>query len=274
MSLPLSAPQREIGKTEAPGVYGSVDDENSVKLLEKTLEIGCNFWDTAGSPKGVFLATKFAIDFTGSVPRINGTPEFLNKAYEAPLKNLGTDYIDLYYSYRIDTTTPIEIPVRAMAELVKQSKVKYLGLSECSAETLSHAHKVHPITAVQVEYSPWTLNHEDNDLINTCREHGQMKFLDELEADDWRRTVPHFQGENFANNLELADKIKAIADRKGVTAGQISLAWLLAQVFAGEYGSRGVQLSKKELGEVRKIPESFDVAGERYNPEMMATLDN
>ncbi|KAJ2957376.1 hypothetical protein NQZ79_g6899 [Umbelopsis isabellina] len=334
MSLPLTVPQREIGKTGvkisaigygamslAPGVYGSVDDENSVKLLEKALEIGCNFWDTADiygmghSEKviskvlkdhrnEVFLATKFAIDFTGAVPRINGTPEYLRKACETSLQHLGTDYIDLYYSHRIDPTTPIEVTVGAMADLVKQGKVKFLGLSECSAETLRRAHKIHPITAVQIEYSPWTLDHENNDLIKTCRElgvsivaysplgrgflTGQIKSLDDLEADDWRRTVPRFQGENFAKNLELADKIKAIADRKGVTASQISLSWLLAQgddvfVIPGtrkekylleNMAAGDIQLSKQELDEVRKIAESFDVAGERYNPEMMASLDN
>jgi aryl-alcohol dehydrogenase-like predicted oxidoreductase len=191
-----------------------------------------------------------------------------------------------------------------MAELVKQGKVKYLGLSECSAATLRRAHKVHPITAVQVEYSPWTLDHENNDLIKTCRElgvsivaysplgrgflSGQIKSLDDLEADDWRRTNPRFQGDNFAKNLDLADKIKAIADRKGVTASQISLAWLLAQgddvfVIPGtrkekylleNMAAGGIQLSKQELDEVRQIAESFDVAGERYNPEMMSVIGN
>ncbi|KAG2179876.1 hypothetical protein INT43_003662 [Umbelopsis isabellina] len=334
MSLPLTIPQREIGKTGvkisaigygamslAPGVYGSVDDENSIKLLEKALEVGCNFWDTAdiygqghsekiiskvlkNHRKEVFLATKFAIDRSNGQFRINGTPEYLKKACDASLQRLGTDYIDLYYSHRIDPNTPIEDTVGAMAELVKEGKVKYLGLSECSAETLRRAHKVHPITAVQVEYSPWTLDHENNDLIKTCRElgvsivaysplgrgflTGQLKSLDDLEADDWRRTNPRFQGENFAKNLELADKIKAIADKKGVTAGQISLSWLLAQgddvfVIPGtrkekylleNLAAGSVQLSKEEMTEVRQIAESFDVSGERYNPEMMSSLDN
>ncbi|CAM0139484.1 hypothetical protein VKS41_004706 [Umbelopsis sp. WA50703] len=334
MSLPLTVPQREIGKTGvkvsaigygamslAPGVYGSVDDENSLKLLEKALEIGCNFWDTADiygmghsekiiskvlkdHRKEIFLATKFAIDRSNGGLRVNGTPEYLTKACESSLQRLGTDYIDLYYSHRIDPNTPIEVTVGAMAELVKQGKVKYLGLSECSAATLRRAHKVHPITAVQVEYSPWTLDHENNDLIKTCRElgvsivaysplgrgflSGQIKSLDDLEADDWRRTNPRFQGDNFAKNLDLADKIKAIADRKGVTASQISLAWLLAQgddvfVIPGtrkekylleNMAAGGIQLSKQELDEVRQIAESFDVAGERYNPEMMSVIGN
>ncbi|KAJ2960997.1 hypothetical protein NQZ79_g3762 [Umbelopsis isabellina] len=334
MSLPLTIPQREIGKTGvkisaigyggmslAPGVYGTIDDENSVSLLKKALEIGCNFWDTADvygnghsekvisrvlkdNRKDVFLATKFAIDHSGGSMKVNGSPEYLRKACDASLQRLGTDYIDLYYSHRIDRNTPIEDTVGAMAELVKEGKVKYLGLSECSAETLRRAHKVHPITAVQVEYSPWTLDHEKNDLIKTARElgvsivaysplgrgflSGQIKSLDDLEQDDRRRLMPRFQGDNFAKNLELADKIKDIAHKKGVTPSQLSLAWVLAQgedifVIPGtrkekyliENMSAGaVQLSNEELGEVRAIAESFEVSGERYNPEMMQFVGN
>ncbi|CAM0139483.1 hypothetical protein VKS41_004707 [Umbelopsis sp. WA50703] len=332
MSLPLTILQREIGKTGvkisaigyggmslAPGFYGSIDDESNVSLLKRALDIGCNFWDTAdvygnghsekivsrvlkGRRKDVFLATKFAIDESSGVMKINGSPEYLRKACDASLQRLGTDYIDLYYYHRIDRNTPIEDTVGAMAELVKEGKVKYLGLSECSAETLRRAYKVHPITAVEIEYSPWTLDHEKNDLIKTARElgvsivafaplgrgflSGQIKSLDDFEEDDHRRLMPRFQGENFAKNLELADKIKEIAHKKEVTPSQLSLSWVLSQgddifVIPGtrkekyliENMSAGaVQLSKEEQAEVRKIAESFEVSGERYNSEMMSVV--
>ncbi|KAH8552586.1 aldo/keto reductase [Umbelopsis sp. PMI_123] len=334
MSLPLSSPLREIGKTGvkisaigyggmslAPGIYGETDDEVSVNLLKKALDIGCNFWDTADvygqghsekvisrvlkdRRKDVFLATKFGNDYSSGTFRVNGSPEYLKKCCDASLERLQTDYIDLFYSHRIDPDTPIEVTVGAMAELVKEGKVKYLGLSECSAITLRRAHKVHPITAVQVEYSPWTLDHEQNDLIKTARElgvsivaysplgrgflSGQIKSLDDLDKDDRRRIMPRFQGENFAKNFELADKIKEIAHKRGVTASQLTLAWVLAQgddifVIPGTRKEKYLQenvsagaivLSKEELAEVRNIAESFDVSGERYHPEMMKHLGN
>ncbi|GAB5591212.1 hypothetical protein Unana1_06112 [Umbelopsis nana] len=329
MSLPFTVPQREIGKTGvkvsaiglgcmslAPGVYGKVDDDNSLKLLNKALEIGCNFWDTADiygmghsekviskilkdRRKDVFLASKFAIDRTSGTVRINGTPEYLTKACDASLERLGTDYIDLYYCHRIDPSVPIETTVGAMAKLVEQGKVKYLGLSECSSETLRRAHKVHPITAVQVEYSPWTLDIEKNNLLKTCRElgisivaysplgrgflTGNIRKFEDLDEDDWRRTNPRFQGENFYKNLELADKIKEVANKKGITPSQLSLAWLLAQgddifVIPGtrkekylleNFSSGAVQLSKEEIDQVRKVAETFEVAGDRYPSDGM-----
>ncbi|KAH8547783.1 aldo/keto reductase [Umbelopsis sp. PMI_123] len=333
MSLPLIIPQREIGKTGvkpsavglgcmslAPGVYGTIDDENSIKLLNKALEIGCNFWDTSDlygrghsekiiskiikdRRKDVFLATKFAVDFSTGAPRINGSPEYVPKACAASLERLGTEYIDLYFVHRIDPTIPIEETVAAMAKLVEQGKVKYIGLSECSAETLRRAHKVHPITAVQMEYSPWSLDIEKNDVLKTCRElgismvaysplgrgflTGNLRSIDDLEADDWRRTNPRFQGENFKKNLELADNIKAIADKKGVTAAQVTLAWLLAQgddifVIPGTRKEKylldnaaggSVQLSKEEVDHIRALSESFQPAGERYDEFGMSILD-
>jgi len=333
MSLPFTAEQREIGRTGvkvsavglgcmslAPGYYGEVDDENSYKLLNKALEIGCNFWDTADvygngyseriiskvlkeRRKDVFLATKFGIDRTGGGWNVNGKPEYLKAACDGSLERLGTDYIDLYYLHRVDKNTPIEVTVAAMAELVKEGKVKYLGLSECSATTLRRAYKVHPITAVQVEFSPWTLDIERNGLLEACRElgvsvvafsplgrgflTGQIKSLDDLGENDFRRLSPRFQGENFVKNLELADKIKEIADKKGVTPSQLCLGWLLAQgpevfVIPGTRKEKylldnvaggSIKLTPEEVAEVRHITDSFNVAGERYNPEMMAIVD-
>ncbi|CAO3697128.1 unnamed protein product [Umbelopsis ramanniana] len=334
MSIPLMIPQREIGKTGvktsavglgcmslAPGVYGTVDDDNSIQLLNKALEIGCNFWDTAdvygaghsekiiskvlkGRRQEVFLATKFAIDRSGSTMRINGSPEYLTKACDASLERLGTDYIDLYYCHRIDPTVPIEDTVGAMAKLVEKGKVRYLGLSECSADTLRRAYKVHPIAAVQVEYSPWTLDIEKNGLLQACRElgvsivaysplgrgflAGNIRNFEDLEADDYRRTNPRFQGENFYKNLKLADSIKAVAEKKDVTAAQLTLAWLLAQgddifVIPGTRKEKylldnvaggALQLSKAEVDEVRNTATTFEVSGDRYPEAAMKSLNH
>ncbi|KAG2178642.1 hypothetical protein INT44_001795 [Umbelopsis vinacea] len=337
MSQPLTAPLREIGKTGvkvsavglgcmslAPGVYGKVDDENSVQLLNKALDIGCNFWDTANvygnghSEKiiskvlknrrsDVFLATKFGIDSSSGTSTgtavANGDPEYLTKCCHESLERLGTDYIDLYYCHRIDKNIPIETTVAAMAKLVEEGKVKYLGLSECSPATLRRAHKVHPIAAVQMEYSPWTLDIERNDLLATCRElgvsvvafsplgrgflSGEIKSIDDLDADDFRRNNPRFQKENFQKNLELCDKIKEVADKKGVTSSQLCLAWLLAQgedifVIPGtrkekylldNYGAGSLQLTSEEVSAIRNITESFNVAGPRYFAPQMSLLD-
>ncbi|KAG2178641.1 hypothetical protein INT44_001794 [Umbelopsis vinacea] len=334
MSKALTAVKREIGKTGikvsaiglgcmslAPGVYGKVDDEESVRLLNRALDIGCDFWDTAniygkghsektisqvlkGRRKDVFLATKFGIDNSSAVPKANGDPEYLTRCCDESLERLGTDYIDLYYVHRIDQDIPIETTVAAMAKLVEQGKVKYLGLSECSAATLRRAHKVHPITAVQVEYSPWTLDIETSGLLETCRElgvsvvafapigrgllAGQIRSYDDFDADDNRRNHPRFQGENFAKNIELVDKIKEIAEKKGVTSAQLCLAWLLAQgddifVIPGtrkekrlleNFVAGSIQLTSEEMLEIRHITESFDAAGDRYHLSMMNLLDS
>ncbi|KAI8576249.1 hypothetical protein K450DRAFT_257831 [Umbelopsis ramanniana AG] len=355
MSQALTNIHREIGKTGvkvsavglgcmslSPGVYGKVDDKESLQLLNKAVEIGCNFWDTADvygkgyserlisqvlkdRRKDVFLATKFGIDYSSGDVKATGSPEYVEKCCNESLERLGTDYIDLYYNHRIDKDVPIETTVAAMAKLVKEGKVKYLGLSECSAATLRRAHKVHPITAVQVEYSPWCLDIEKNDLLATCRElgvsvvafspigrgflSGQIKSFDEFDADDNRRNHPRFQGENFAKNIELVDKIKEIAEKKGVTSAQLCLAWLLAQgtvsficeaklisfilmmnfpigqdifVIPGtrkekylleNVAAGSIQLTSEEIAEVRRITESFKVSGERYNSTYMKLLD-
>ncbi|CAO3697134.1 unnamed protein product [Umbelopsis ramanniana] len=302
----------------APGVYGTVDDNDSVQMLNTALEIGCNFWDTADiygvdgyserligktikdRRKDVFLATKFAFDIKKG--GVNGTPEYVRSACAASLERLGTDYIDLYYMHRIDPKVPIEETVQAMAKLVEEGKVKYLGLSECSADTLRRAHKVHPITAVQIEYSPWTLDIETNDVLKTCRElgvsivaysplgrgflAGNYRSIDDLEENDWRRKNPRFQGDNFAKNLKLADSIKAVAEKKGVTAAQVTLAWLLAQgddifVIPGtrkekylidNAASGSIQLSKEDLNEIRTLSEAFQPSGDRYDEYGMKML--
>ncbi|KAJ7489739.1 NADP-dependent oxidoreductase domain-containing protein [Mycena galericulata] len=286
------------------------------KVLEHALNIGFTFWDTSdiygdnedligewfkltGRRSEVFLATKFGIDLKsdGSFS-LNGRPEYVQACCEKSLRRLGIDCIDLYYAHRIDKNTPIEYTVKAMAELVKSGKVKYLGLSECSSDTLRRAHAVHRIAAVQVEYSPFSLDIEGaagTDLLKTARElgvavvaysplgrgllTGAIKSPDQFEATDVRRYMPRFYPENFGKNLELVEKLKVIADRKGVTTSQLTLAWIIAQGpdFFPVYGTKQIKyldeniealklsLSTEEEAEIRKEVDTAQVQGERYS---------
>ncbi len=242
--------------------YGAPSDTSrSIAVIHRALELGVNFLDTAdmygnganerllgkalaGRREQVVLATKFAIvrREDGSFVGISGKPEHVRKACDASLRRLGVDVIDLYYQHRVDPQTPIEDTVGAMAELVQAGKVRYLGLSEASPSTIRRAHAVHPIAALQTEYSLWTRDPEGG-LLATCAELG-ISFVaysplgrgfltgaiaspDDLAADDWRRNNPRFQGENFAKNLELVAEVKKLADEKHCTAAQLALAWLL-----------------------------------------------
>jgi aryl-alcohol dehydrogenase-like predicted oxidoreductase len=243
--------------------YGKSDDDASLDLLHRAIELGVTFWDTAdmygvghnemlvgralkGKRDQVVIATKFAnmrrID--GAFLGVNGKPEYVRAACEMSLKRLNVDVIDLYYQHRVDPNTPIEETVGAMAELVQQGKVRFLGLSEASPATIRRAHAVHPITALQTEYSLWSRDPE-GELLDTCRElgtafvaysplgrgflTGQIKSLDTLAANDFRRMGPRAQGENLDKNLELIGQIEAIAAEKGCTPAQLALAWVLAQ---------------------------------------------
>ncbi|PKK64122.1 Aldo/keto reductase [Rhizophagus irregularis] len=232
-----------------------------------------------------------------------GKPEYVRQACENSLKRLGVDYIDLYYQHRVDPNTPIEDTVGALAELVKEGKIKYIGLSECSAKTLRRAYKVHPIAAVQMEYSPWTLDIEKNGMLEACRElgvtivaysplgrgflTGKFKSIDDFEPNDYRRTVPRFQGENFNKNLELVKKFNEFAIKKGVTAGQLCLSWVLAQgddfvtipgtkrvkYLEENFEAGKIQLSPEEISEVRKIIDSIEIVGDRSNERILKHLD-
>ena len=244
--------------------YGPRDDAQSIDTLNRALELGVTFWDTSdaygphrneeligrairGRREKFTIATKFGIVRTPDDParrEISGRPEYVRAACEASLKRLGTDVIDLYYQHRVDPNTPIEDTVGAMAELVKAGKVRYLGLSEAGAETIRRAHKVHPIAALQNEYSLWSRDPED-EILALLRElgiglvaysplgrgflTGQIKKFDDLAPDDFRRFSPRFQPENFDKNLELVARINEIAKQKGCTPGQLALAWVLAQ---------------------------------------------
>jgi aryl-alcohol dehydrogenase-like predicted oxidoreductase len=246
----------------------------------------------------VFLATKFAIR-EGHV--VDSSPEYVKQACERSLQRLGLSQIDLYYCHRVDQKTPIEFTVQAMADLVNLGKVKHLGLSEISSDTLRRAHKVHPIAAVQVEYSPFALDIESKqiDLLKTCRElgvavvaysplnrgmlTGQIKSPDDFEEGDFRLMSPRFSAENFPKNLKLVDRITEIARNKGVTSGQLTLAWLMAQgedIFPipgttkqerleENVGSLKVKLSADEEKTIRRACEEAEVGGERYPESFM-----
>jgi len=312
-----------LGLMGLSAFYGQVEsDEERFKFLDTALEDGWTFWDSAdiygdsedlvgkwfkktGNRKKIFLATKFGIVRTETSRSVNGTPEYVKSACEKSLKRLGIDQIDLYYMHRADPKVPIEKTVGAMAELVKEGKVRYLGLSEISSSTLRRAHAVHPIAAVQIEYSPFTLDIEDEKigLLKTCRElgvavvaysplgrgllTGQYKSPDDFEDGDFRKFVPRFSKENFPKILQITDGLAEIGKKHNATAGQVTLAWLLAQgkdiipipgtkkikYLKENLAAINVKLSNEEIAQVRKLAEDSDVGGlDRYPTAMMGTL--
>jgi len=284
-----------------------VSDEEGIKLIRTAFERGINFFDTAdaygpyhneillgkaikGLPREeLFIATKFSFqrDDSGKWMGVSGKPDYVKKACADSLKRLDVDYIDLYYQHRVDPATPIEETMGALVELVKEGKIKHIGLSEASAETIRRAHKIHPITAVQTEYSLWT-TFAEKDIIPTCKElgiafvpysplgrgflTGQIKSIDDLEKNDWRRKAPRFSPENFPKNLELVEQVKQIAKEKGCTPGQLALAWVLAKdpdnmfpipgtkqlkYLEENIASVNVHLTKEDLDRLRPITEQL-----------------
>ncbi|KAJ1728332.1 hypothetical protein LPJ61_004088 [Coemansia biformis] len=317
-----SVPRIGLGTMGMSRMYGEVDEEQSIEVLNHAIDIGCTFWDTAdvygcgGNERllgrvlkerrnEVFLCTKFGVtfrdpgpnfqgNFTDLITGASGDPAYVRKSVDASLSRLGVDHIDLCYMHRMDPSVPIEETVTALGELVKEGKVRYIGLSECTPEILRRAHKVHPITALQVEYSPWSTHIETNGLLDTCRElgitvvtysplgrgfmTGKFRSIDDLPADDWRRNNPRFKPENFESNLKLVDAFAAMGAKHGCTSGQLALAWLLAQeknliVIPGtkrvkyleeNVGAGQIRLTDEELKELRTLVNSANIQGERY----------
>lgn len=251
----------------SPGVYGPVDDAGSIRTLHRALDLGVTFLDTAeiygrghneelvgrairGRRDQVFLATKFGIAQAWSerqpgARRIDGRPETVRRSIDGSLRRLGVDHVDLYYQHRIDLDVPVEETVGAMAQLVKEGKARHLGLSEPSAQTLRRAHKVHPIAAVQSELSLWSRDVDENGVFDTLRElgialvpysplgrgflSGSLRSASDLPADDFRRALPRFAPENFDRNLEIVARVRALAEKRGATAAQVALAWVLSR---------------------------------------------
>jgi len=302
--------------------YGPGDDAESTATIHRAIELGVTFFDTAdvygpfkneelvgraikGKREKLTIATKFGIVRDPADPKargVNGKPEYIRKSCESSLRRLGTDYIDLYYQHRVDPNTPIEETVGGLAELVKEGKIRHIGLSEASVKTIRRAAKVHAITALQTEYSLWSRDPEDG-ILATCRElgigfvaysplgrgflTGQIKRFEDLAPDDFRRGVDRFQGENFQKNVDLVAKVEDIAKQKGCTAPQLALAWVLAQGddivpipgtrrrtrLEENLKSLDVQLTGEDL---RRIEETFPrgiVSGERYSEQMMKLID-
>ena len=301
--------------------YGQRDEVESIATIHRALELGVNFLDTSdaygpftneelvgkaikGKRKQVVLATKFGIVRSGdpAYRGISGRPKYVCSACDGSLKRLGVDHIDLYYQHRVDSEVPIEETVGAMADLVTAGKVLYIGLSEAGVQTIRRAHAEHPVSALQSEYSLWTRDPED-EVLSTLRKlgigfvaysplgrgflTGQLKSPDDFTADDYRRNSPRFQGENFTKNLELVERVKAIAERKGITAGQLAIAWVLAQgddivpipgtkrrKYLEENVSAGfVAISEIEMSEIAETLPKGAAAGERYPTAMMGLIN-
>ncbi len=302
---------------------GRGDDAQSIAVIHHALERGLNFLDTADMygphtnevlvgkaiadrRDRVFLATKFGIRLDPNDPSVRGVdgrPEYVAQAAEASLKRLGTDHIDLYYQHRVDPNVPIEDTVGAMSRLVEQGKVRFLGLSEAAPDTIRKAHAVHPITAVQTEYSLWSRDPEDNGVLETVRElgigfvpysplgrgflTGAIRSPEDFEADDYRRNNPRFQGANFDKNLALVDQVNALAQARGCTPGQLALAWVLAQgedlvpipgtkriAYLDEnLGALEVVLTPDELARIDAIFPPQAAAGTRYPEAMRGTVN-
>ncbi|UZE15572.1 aldo/keto reductase [Pseudomonas sp. B21-054] len=300
-----------------------VNEQEAIATLHRAVELGVTLFDTAdmygpytneellgralhGKRENIFLATKFGL-VRSSDPHargVNGRPEYVRQSVEGSLKRLNTDYLDLYYQHRIDPQVPVEETIGAMAELVKAGKVRHIGLSEASAETIQRAHAVHPLAAVQSEYSLWSRDPEHNGVLDTCRRlgiafvaysplgrgflTGELKSPDDFAADDYRRFSPRFQADNFHRNLALVDRVKALAADKHISAAQLALAWVLAQgdhvipipgtkqrkYLESNVAAAAVALSGEELAHLDEIFTAEGVvAGDRYAAHTMTLLN-
>ena len=312
-----------MGMTKIAGadIYGKADEAEAIATIHRSLELGGNFLDTAdlygplenerliakavkGNRNSYIIASKFGYEIDDAEQltwKINGKKEYVRKAAERSLKNLGTDYIDLYYLHRLDPATPIEETVEAMADLVKEGKIGYIGLSEVSAATIKRAHAVHPLTAVQSEYSLFERSVEESGILATLRElqigfvaysplgrgflSGDIKSPDDFAENDFRKSIPRFQGDQFYKNLELVAAIKKLADEKGITPSQLAIAWVIAKGMVPIPGTKrikyveqnmaaaGINLSMEEREQLEAIVPLGTATGDRYDAANMTAID-
>ncbi|MFH6992447.1 aldo/keto reductase [Flavobacterium sp. FlaQc-48] len=312
-----------MGMTQIAGadIYGKADEKEAIATIHRSLELGGNFLDTAdlygplhnerliakaikGNRNGYSIATKFGFEIDDNEQltwKFNGKKDYVKKAVERSLKNLGTDYIDLYYLHRLDPATPIEETVAAMAELVKEGKVGYIGLSEVSSDTIRRAHQIHPLTAVQTEYSLFERSVEELLILDTLDQleigfvaysplgrgfiSGAIKSPDDFAADDFRRSLPRFQGEQFEKNIQLVNEIRKMAEEKQITASQLALSWIVAKNILPIPGTKRVKyveeniaaaqitLTADEMHRLEKIIPLGTETGMRYDEANMASVD-
>lgn len=312
-----------MGMTKIAGmdIYGQADEAESIATIHRSLELGGNFLDTAdlygpllnerlvakaikGRREQYIIASKFGYEIDDNEQltwKINGQKDYVKKAAERSLKNLGTDYIDLYYLHRLDPNTPIEETVGAMAELVKEGKARYIGLSEVSSETIKKAHNIYPLTAVQTEYSLFERGVEESGILNTLKElgigfiaysplgrgfvSGDIKSPGDFPADDFRKSIPRFQGEQFYKNIELVNEIKKLADEKNITPSQLAIAWVISKNIVPIPGTKRIKyveqnieaasiiLSTEELNRLEAIVPLGTSTGARYDAANMSAID-
>lgn len=312
-----------MGMTTIAGadIYGKADQEESIATIHRSLELGGNFLDTAdlygpmlnerliakaikGNREQYVIASKFGFEINEEeqlTGNINGSKSYVRKAIERSLKNLGTDYIDLYYQHRLDKNTPIEETMEVLADLVKEGKIKYIGLSEVSSDTIRRANAVHPLTAVQTEYSLFERSLEEAGIHHTLNElgiglvaysplgrgflSGQFKKIEDLPEDDFRRSLPKYMGEQFQKNLELLAEIENMAKEKGITSSQLAIAWTIAKGAVPIPGTKrvkyveqniaatNIELTKAELDQLESIIPLGTLTGDRYHAAGMQAID-
>lgn len=312
-----------MGMTQIAGmdIYGQADEKQSIATIHRSLELGGNFLDTAdlygplqnerliaeaikGNRNDYIIATKFGYEIDDNEQltwNFNGKKDYVKKAVERSLKNLGTDFIDLYYLHRLDPNTPIEETVQAMADLVKEGKVGYIGLSEVSSATIKRAHAIHPLTAVQTEYSLFERTVEEAGILKTLEElgigfvaysplsrgffNGEIQSPDDFADDDFRKSIPRFQGDNFYKNIELLKEINKLAEAKNVTASQLAISWVASKGYLPIPGTKrvkyveeniagaNIQLSSEELERLDNIVPLGTSTGDRYDAANMQGID-